>query len=93
MDASIEAEYRRQRASIVAGLLWWLRDVWLRTEQGGDGLLSFPELADSTQVVATRIGAADALDNLRVMEKTLRLLFTNAQEALVLEVGLLELKL
>jgi DNA polymerase-3 subunit delta' len=31
LSAAIEAEYRRQRADLLAALEWWLRDVWLRT--------------------------------------------------------------
>jgi DNA polymerase-3 subunit delta' len=29
--AAIEAEYRRERADVLAVLQWWFRDVWLRT--------------------------------------------------------------
>ena len=43
--------------------------------------------------VAGRITAQQALENLRVMEQTQRLLHTNVQEALALEVGLLKLNL
>lgn len=93
LTAGIEAEYRRQRSEILAGLQWWLRDVWLRAEQVGDEFLSFPELRASTGIVADRIRGRDALENLQVLEQTQRVLFTNAQEALVLEVGLLKLKL
>lgn len=93
LTAGIEAEYRRQRSEILAGLQWWLRDVWLRAEQLGDEFLSFPELHSNTSMVADRINGRDALENLQVLEQTQRMLFTNAQEALVLEVGLLKLKL
>jgi hypothetical protein len=55
-----------------------------------DGLLDFPELAGPKQVAA-RISPYDALENLEVMETTQRLLYTNVQEALALEVGLLKL--
>ena len=40
-----------------------------------------------------RLDLAEALENLRVLEQTQRLLRTNAQEALTLEVGLLKLRL
>jgi hypothetical protein len=55
-------------------------------------LLSFPD-ADSAANVAKRITPGQARDNLRVMEQTQRLLFSNVQEALALEVGLLKLNL
>lgn len=93
LSAGIEAEYRRQRSEILTGLQWWLRDVWLRAEQFGDEFLSFPELQADTNIVANRISGRDALENLQVIEQTQRILFTNAQEALVLEVGLLKLRL
>ena len=59
---------------------------------GVNELLSFPQVAGTGQV-AQRISSADALDNLQIMERTQRLLFTNVQEALALEVGLLKLRL
>ena len=93
MSAGIEAEYRRQRSEILAGLQWWLRDVWLKAEQLGDEFMSFPDLQANTSTVAGRISGREALENLQVLEQTQRILFTNAQEALVLEVGLLKLKL
>ena len=40
-----------------------------------------------------RLQAMAALENLQVLEQTQRLLHTNVQEALALEVGLLKLKL
>jgi hypothetical protein len=51
-----------------------------------------PQLA-STAAVARRISTAQAMENLRVLEQTQRLLHTNVQEALALEVGLLKLQL
>jgi len=100
LKAAIEAEYRRQRSELLAVLQWWLRDVWVRKVQSpkskvqnqtGD-LLRFPEIAGSERV-ANRISAADALENLQVMEQIQRWLYTNVQEALALEVGLLKLHL
>jgi len=55
-------------------------------------LLRFPEIA-GTERVAGRISAADAVENLQVMEQIQRWLYTNVQEALALEVGLLKLHL
>jgi hypothetical protein len=56
-------------------------------------LVAFPELAYAVEAVGARITNAEALDNLRVLEQTQRLLRTNVQEALALEVGLLKLRL
>jgi hypothetical protein len=92
LAAAIEAEYRRRRGDLLLGLQWWLRDVWLHTLASGRELLSFPD-ADSAANVAKRITAAQARENLRVIEQTQRLLFSNVQEALALEVGLLKLNL
>lgn len=92
LKAAIEAEYRRRRGDLLLGLQWWLRDVWLHTLAAGREFLSFPD-ADSPANVARRITASQARDNLRVLEQTQRLLFTNVQEALTLEVGLLKLHL
>ena len=93
LDAAIEAEYRRQRAELLLTLQWWLRDVWLRKLGTDAELAAFPELADAVTTVSARINLAEALDNLRVVEHTQRLLRTNVNEALALEVGLLKLRL
>lgn len=91
--AQVEAEYRRQRGDLLGGLYWWLRDVWLHAVGVGQGREVLPELSACSREVARRISAKDAMENLRALESTQRLLFTNAQEALTLEVGLLKLKL
>jgi len=93
LSAAIEAEYRRQRAELVAGLQWWLRDVWLQTLAAPGDLLRFSQLKRPAESVAKRISPKDALENLQVLEQTQRLLYTNVQETLALEVGLLKLKL
>lgn len=92
LTAAIEAEYRLQRADLLGTLQWWLRDVWLGTLSLDGGLLNFPELASAGQV-AKRLSAKQAMENLRVLERTQRLLHSNVQEALALEVGLLKLHL
>ena len=91
--AAIEAEYRRQRMDLLAGLQWWLRDVWLETLRVGGELLSFPQVREATRKVARRVSATQAMENLQSLEKTQRLLTSNVQEALALEVGLLRLSL
>jgi DNA polymerase-3 subunit delta' len=104
LAAAIEAEYRHRRAETLLLVQWWLRDVWLSTlgsSQSGNAaegrnpavignLLKFPELS-GTRTIAGRIIPPQALENLQALEQTQRLLHTNVQEALALEVGLLKL--
>ena len=92
LAAAIEAEYRRQRADLLLLVQWWLRDVWLRTMAVGGELLNFPKMAGA-EVIAKKISPRQALENLQTLEQTQRLLHTNVQEALALEVGLLKLHL
>lgn len=92
LNAAIEAEYRRQRADLLTGLQFWLRDVWLQT-MGSPQLFAFPALKEPTQALAARINPPAASGNLRVIERLQRQLNSNVQEALALEVGLLQLKL
>lgn len=92
LTAAIEAEYRRQRAEVLLLLQWWLRDVWFHTLSAGEALLHLPQIAGADEV-ARRITPNQARDNLMVLEQTQRLLHTNVQEALALEVGLLKLQL
>ena len=92
LAAAIEAEYRRQRADVLAGLQFWFRDIWLQA-LGSAGLIAFPDLKAETEKLASRIDAAAASGNLRILERLQRQLHSNVQEALALEVGLLQLRL
>ena len=92
LAAAIEAEYRRQRADLLLLVQWWLRDVWLYAISAGKELLNFPQL-DGAEAVARRLTPRQALENLQILEQTQRLLHTNVQEALALEVNLLKLQL
>lgn len=92
LKAGIEAEYRRQRGEILLLLQWWFRDVWLHTLAAGEELLHLPQIAGADEV-ARRLTPQQARENLQVMEQTQRLLYSNVQEGLALEVGLLKLKL
>ncbi len=92
LAAAIEAEYRRQRGDLLLLVQRWLRDVWLQTLCAGHELLNFPKIGGADKV-AERITPRQAMENLQIMEQTQRLLYTNVQEALALEVGLLKLKL
>ncbi|MFM1770358.1 MAG: polymerase subunit delta [Verrucomicrobiota bacterium] len=93
LKAAVESEYRRHRGELVGALQWWLRDVLLTVQNLGQDLLSYPECREATLAVAGRISSADAMENLRQLEQLQRLLFSNVQEALALEVGLLRLRL
>ncbi len=90
LAAAIEAEYRRRRGDALLLVQWWLRDVWLHSIAAGKELLAFPAIAGA-ETVARRISPRQALENLQTMERTQRLLHTNVQEALALEVGMLKL--
>jgi DNA polymerase-3 subunit delta' len=93
LAAATESEYRRQRTELLALLHWWLRDVWLETLRLGRELFTFPERAEDAARVAGRLSPRRAMENLDLIEQTQRLLFSNVQEALALEVGLLKLRL
>jgi DNA polymerase-3 subunit delta' len=92
LTAAVEAEYRRRRGEVLLLLQWWLRDVWLHTLALGEALLHLPQIAGADEI-ARRINPRQARENLLVMEQTQRLLHSNVQEALALEVGLLKLQL
>ncbi len=93
LSAAVEAEYRRERSELLTGLQWWLRDVWLQTLQFGEEMLTYPDLSAAAKRVARRISPQQAMENLQMIERLQRLLATNVQEALTLEVGLLKLNL
>jgi len=93
LTAAIEAEYRRERAELLARVQWWLRDIWIAALNGAESMLALPSLASSVRTVAARVTPEEAMENLTAIERTQRLLHTNVQEALTLEVGLLNLKL
>ena len=93
LAAAIEAEYRRQRSELLLGLQWWFRDVWLQTFAMRQDLIAFPTLAKATQAVAQRITLKAAIENLTILDQTQRLLGSNVQEALALEVSILKLRL
>ena len=90
LAASIEAEYRRQRADLLLLIQWWLRDVWLHTLAASRELMKYPGISGA-DAVASRISPRQAMENLQTLEQTQRLLHSNVQEALTLEVSLLKL--
>lgn len=93
LRAAVESEYRRERGELLAALQCWLRDVWLRTFGADESLRGVPEFAPEADVIGGRISTRQALENLTIIEDTTRLLHTNVQESLALEVGLLKLSL
>ncbi len=93
LAASIEAEYRKQRADLVGLLQWFLRDIWLQTLKANQALLQLPDLAPQTGEIASRIKPAAALKNLNIADGLQRQLNTNVQEALAIEVALLKIAL
>lgn len=94
LEAAIEAEYRHRRWELLAGLQWWFRDVWLSAlGLSAEGLSAFPHLEEPVRTVAGRLSVGEAMDNLAQLEHTQRLLASNVQEGLALEVGLLRLKI
>lgn len=90
LAAAIEAEYRRRRADLLRLVQWWLRDVWLLSVAASKGLLNFPNIPGA-ETVAKKISPRQAQENLETLEETQRLLHSNVQEALALEVGVLKL--
>lgn len=93
LKAAAESEYRRLRTDYLTGLQWFFRDIWLKSLGVGDAMLALPELAEVTQSLAARSPGRDASQNLALVARTQRLLETNLQEALVLEVMLLRLRI
>jgi len=93
LAAATESEYRRQRSELLTMLHWWLRDVWLETLRLGREMFTFPDRAEAAARVARRLSPPQAMENLQLLEQTQRLLFSNVQEALALEVGMLKLRL
>ncbi len=93
LTAAVEAEYRRKRSSVLVWVQGWLRDIWLLREGGDADLLNWPKLEAASRSVAGRISGDAALENVRSIERLQRMLMTNVQEALALEVGLLKWQL
>ena len=93
LTAAIEAEYRRRRAEVLLLLQWWLRDVWLHTLAAGETLAASAANCRRGRNRQTHHARARRRKIYPVLEQTQRLLHTNVQEALALEVGLLKLQL
>ncbi|MGC8742962.1 MAG: ATP-binding protein [Verrucomicrobiia bacterium] len=92
IKASIEAEYRNRRLELFKAIQWFFRDVWLHTIKGSAELLALPHLKNYTSKIANRISPESAKENIEIIEECQRMLFTNVQETLIVEVTLLRLK-
>lgn len=91
--AALEAEYRRRRDELLTTLLQWFRDVWCVC-LGMEEVRRFYPGLDTTQQLARKLDAAEALQNLRTWEDLLfTLRRTNVQELLALESAVLRLRL
>lgn len=93
LAAAIEAEYRRERADLLVGLQWWLRDVWIQTLRFNGATQTFPKVASATSTVANRIQPPQGIRNVEIIDQVLRWLSGNVQEALALEIALLKLSI
>jgi DNA polymerase III subunit delta' len=93
LSAAVEAEYRLRRVQLLSALQSWLRDVWLAAQGHDPDLFFFADLSALSRQIAGRLDVGSAQENLHIINRTQRLLFTNVQEALALEVGLLKLSL
>lgn len=93
LDAAVEAEYRHRRAGYLRALQGWLRDVWILNAGIPTDIALFPDLVEAAQSVAGRLTSVEAMENLTIIEQTQRALHTTINELLILEVGMLKLKL
>ena len=91
MDAQAVAEYRRRRSAVLATLEWLLRDTLVCIESGDEALLFHRDRGDALRKLAGTQTRARALANLETIETLQEQLERNVNEALALEVALLQL--
>ena len=92
LKAAIEAEYRGRRAELLGLVQQWFRDVWLLSQGMQSAELALPALAAESAAIARKLTPTQARNNLLSLDGLQRLLHTNVQEALALEVGFLRLQ-
>ena len=92
LKAAIEAEYRGRRAELLGLVQQWFRDVWLLSQGMQSAELALPALAAESAAIARKLTPVQARNNLLSLDGLQRLLHTNVQEALALEVGFLRLQ-
>lgn len=93
LNAALESEYRKRRESLIGRALEWMRDVWARALGAPQSLALAPDLESSVASMAKEMSREAIEFNIDALEELLRTLKTNAQEALAIEVAVLELKL
>lgn len=93
LSSSIESEYRLQRSRVILAIQWFLRDLWLVRSGIIGSTPAFPEHQASVESLAQRISVDQALANLANFEELQRILHTNVQESLAIEVSFLKLHL
>ena len=92
LNAAMEAQYRRRRGEILLGLQWWFRDQWMLSFNQPEEILLLSKSRNQGSKDLS-LTAAQCENNLEVLDRTQRLLQTNVQESLALEVCFLELDL
>lgn len=93
LSSSIESEYRLQRSRVILGIQWFLRDLWLVRSGIIGSTPAFPEHQAPVESLARRISVEQSLSNLATFEELQRILHTNVQESLAIEVSFLKLHL
>ena len=93
LNAALEAEYRKRREGLIGQALEWMRDVWARALGAPSSVSLVPDLDASVASMAAEMSRESIEYNIDAIEGLLRTLKTNAQEALAIEVAVLELKL
>ena len=91
-QAAIESEYRRLRSGVLELVTYWMRDAWLCSMRVGEDRWRFRGLVSITKGFATARETDGLRRNVERLEALQRLLRTNVQEALAIEVAILGLK-
>lgn len=91
-QAAIEAEYRRLRGGVLESVTYWMRDAWLCSMGIAPERWRFGALAEVTKTFAAPRDTDGLRRNVEALEALQRLLRSNVQEALAIEVALLGLK-
>ena len=94
LQAAIASEYRKQRAEMLAAIELWLRDIWMiKVSNQFPEDSYFPDLKAYSEMIASHISEKQARENLKTVSSTMKILDSNVQEELILEVFLLKLAL
>lgn len=94
LQSTIASEYRKQRAEMLAAIELWLRDIWMiKVSNQFPEDSFFPDLKAYSEMIASHISEKQARENLKTVSSTMKILDSNVQEELILEVFLLKLAL